>query len=264
MMYERAPNEDPNKAANMPIYVLEVVIFTVPPVVQKQKRNLRNCTGWQSRFIIKKKTADSFCEVDRFEDFNFEHNSQVASSISGFLWGVTSCSFEGLNVKKGYKWSQDTISADWGFVQTLKYKFWLWNEEDAQKAEESSWKYTKWTEAVVLSQQETRYRAFAGRFYCQKFQKFSVSVLFYSGYLPAASWTPHFSRKSTAARIAVKIGIVKFSTVASRRGSNWMLHTFPPTSTDLEIINEKWDSMEIGSPNPISLQNSNCRHLERN
>lgn len=55
MMYERAPNEDPNKAANMPIYVLEVVIFTVPPVVQKQKRNLRNCTGWQSRFIIKKK-----------------------------------------------------------------------------------------------------------------------------------------------------------------------------------------------------------------
>jgi hypothetical protein len=37
MMYERAPSEDPNKAANMPIYVLEVVIFTVPPVVTKNK-----------------------------------------------------------------------------------------------------------------------------------------------------------------------------------------------------------------------------------
>ena len=39
MMYERAPSEDPNKAANMPIYVLEVVIFTVPPVVTKTNKS---------------------------------------------------------------------------------------------------------------------------------------------------------------------------------------------------------------------------------
>lgn len=58
----------------------------------------------------------------------------------------------------------------------------------------------------------------------------SQTCISYFDDLPAASRFPHLSFNIRAAKIAVKMGIVKLSTVASRKGNTWMLHTFQPNS----------------------------------